>query len=183
MPGLRRRLHQGLLPPLRGDRQQRLRAARGREVDLLSSDLTDWTITFVDTGLNSSIGERLRRVRHLVEGDEYFLANYADVLSDVPLPDVVATFLAGDATASLTAVPPQSSFHVLDIGEDDRVSGLQPVSRFPIWENGGFFVFRPELFDALLPGRTSSTARSPGWPRPASSPPTGTPGSGCRPTR
>lgn len=124
----------------------------GREVELLSSDLTDWTVTFVDTGLDSGIGERLRRVRHLVEDDEYFLANYADVLSDVPLPEVVATFLAGDATASLTAVPPQSSFHVLDIGEDDRVSGLQPVSRFPIWENGGFFVFRPELFDALLPG-------------------------------
>jgi glucose-1-phosphate cytidylyltransferase len=124
----------------------------GRHVELLGSDLADWRITFVDTGLNSSIGERLRRVQPHLNGDEYFLANYADVLSDLVLPEVVARFRESGAVASLTAVPPQSSFHVLQIGEEERVTGLRPVSQFPLWENGGFFVFRREIFDALRPG-------------------------------
>lgn len=124
----------------------------GREVELLKSDLADWRITFVDTGLHSSIGERLRRVRTHLEDDEFFLANYADVLSDIPLPDVVDQFRASGAVASLTAVPPQSSFHVLQFDDGQRVTGIRPVSEFPLWENGGFFVFRREIFGALLPG-------------------------------
>ncbi|MGY1635508.1 sugar phosphate nucleotidyltransferase [Geodermatophilus sp. SYSU D00742] len=124
----------------------------GQQVDLLRSDLADWRITFLDTGLHSSIGERLRRVRPHLEGEDYFLANYADVLSDIPLPEVIDRFRASGAVASLTAVPPQSSFHVLEIDECERVSGIRPVSQFPIWENGGFFVFRWDIFDVLLPG-------------------------------
>jgi glucose-1-phosphate cytidylyltransferase len=34
----------------------------GRNVQLISSDIDDWKITFVDTGLNASIGERLKAV-------------------------------------------------------------------------------------------------------------------------
>ena len=55
---------------------------RGGQVELLGSDVQDWTITFVHTGLDSPIGERLRRVRRHVEQEEMFLANYADVLTD-----------------------------------------------------------------------------------------------------
>lgn len=124
----------------------------GRDVELLGSDLADWKITFVDTGMHSSIGERLRRVRPYLEGEEYFLANYADVLSDLPLHRVVDRFQASDAVASLTAVPPQSSFHVLQMDDQDQVLKLRAVSQFPLWENGGFFVFRQELFDVLYPG-------------------------------
>ncbi len=124
----------------------------GTDVELLGSDLAQWRITFVDTGLHSSIGERLRRLRPHLDDDEYFLANYADVLSDLPLHEVVDRFKTSGATALLTAVPPQSSFHVLEIDDEERVSGLRPVSQFPLWENGGFFVFRRELFDALVPG-------------------------------
>ena len=55
---------------------------RGGGVELLGSDIQDWTITFVHTGLDSPIGERLRRVRAHVEGEDMFLANYADVLTE-----------------------------------------------------------------------------------------------------
>ena len=58
---------------------------RKGEVELQGSDIADWTIHFVHTGLESPIGERLRRVRHLVEDEEMFLANYADVLTDAPI--------------------------------------------------------------------------------------------------
>ena len=54
----------------------------GANVHLLKTDIHDWNITFVDTGLRASIGERLRAVRHLLADDEMFLANYGDTLTD-----------------------------------------------------------------------------------------------------
>jgi len=53
----------------------------GHRVELLAEDIRDWRITFVDTGLTSNIGERLRRVAPFLDGDETFLANYSDGLS------------------------------------------------------------------------------------------------------
>jgi glucose-1-phosphate cytidylyltransferase len=116
---------------------------------LFRTDISDWRITFVDTGLNSTIGERLRRVRRFVEDEEMFLANYADVFTDAPLPDLIARFEASSAAACLLAVPPQSSHHVVDIGEDGRVTRIIPMQDLRQWENGGYFVLRPEIFDHL----------------------------------
>lgn len=125
----------------------------GRTVELLASDIRDWKINFIDTGLNSPIGERLRRVRHLVADDELFLANYADVLTDAPLDDMVARMRGSDATASLLAVPPQSAFHCLEFGDDEtRVANIRAVNTMPLWENGGYFVLRQGIFDKLPPG-------------------------------
>src|SRR6266545_4816942 len=59
----------------------------GKRIELLTSDIHDWRITFVDTGMHSNIGTRLARVKHLVEKEEMFLANYADGLSDLPLDE------------------------------------------------------------------------------------------------
>lgn len=124
----------------------------GGEVSLLRSDIQDWTITFVHTGLNSGIGERLRRVRQYVENDEIFLANYADVLTDLPLNEMVDAFKASDAVASLLAVQPQAAFHCVELSEGDRVSGIRTLQDMPLWENGGYFALRPEVFDYLPPG-------------------------------
>ena len=49
----------------------------GKTVQPLTSDIADWRITFVDTGLHSNIGQRLLRVRKHLEGESEFLANYA----------------------------------------------------------------------------------------------------------
>jgi len=123
-----------------------------RDLQLFSTDISDWRITFVDTGLNSPIGERLRRVRRFVEDEPIFLANYADVLTDAPLPDMIERFTASSAVASLLAVPPQSSHHVVEIGEDGLISLVTPMRDLRQWENGGYFALRPEIFDHLNEG-------------------------------
>lgn len=123
-----------------------------RDIKLFSTDISDWRITFVDTGLTSSIGERLRRVRRFVDDDPMFLANYADVLTNAPLPDMIGRFEASSAVGSLLAVPLQSSHHVVDIGADGLVTRLTPMRDSRQWENGGYFVFRPEIFDHLQAG-------------------------------
>jgi glucose-1-phosphate cytidylyltransferase len=123
-----------------------------RQVKLFKTDISDWRITFVDTGLNSAIGERLRRVRRFVDGDDMFLANYADVFTDAPLPDMIDRFAASSAVVSLLAVPPQSSHHVVDVGDDGLITQVTAVKDLRQWENGGYFVLRPEIFDHLYEG-------------------------------
>ena len=88
-------------------------------------------------------------MRHYVEGEEMFLANYADVLTDMPLNDMIDEFKRSDAVGSLVAVPPQSAFHCVDVGENDRISTIRSVQEMPLWENGGYFALRPEIFDHL----------------------------------
>lgn len=124
----------------------------GRTVKLITSDIVNWRITFVNTGLNATIGERLLRVREYVEDDEVFLANYADVLTDAPLPELVAELENSDAVGMLLAVPPQSSFHVARVDEDHKVRELKSVHTLPIRENGGYFVLRREIFNYLGEG-------------------------------
>ena len=123
-----------------------------RDVQLFSKDISDWRVTFVDTGLNSPIGERLRRVRRFVEDEPMFLANYADVLTNAPLPDMIERFQASSAEAALLAVPPQSSHHVVDIGEDGLITQVTPMRDLRQWENGGYFILRPGVFDVLNEG-------------------------------
>lgn len=123
------------------------------EVSYLSTDVADWRITFVNTGLATPIGERLRRVAGHLDGEEFFLANYADVLTDAPLDRMIDEFTASDALASLLAVPPQSAFHIVDVDDGHRVSGIRSVADMPIRENGGYFVMRRELLDELEPGQ------------------------------
>ncbi|MDF0530668.1 glucose-1-phosphate cytidylyltransferase [Tsukamurella sp. 8F] len=123
--------------------------AKGGQVELLSTDMSEWTITFVDTGLESPIGERLRRVRPYLDGEEYFLANYADVLSDAPMNKIIEKFSASGAGASMLIVPPQSSFHCVDVDDSGSVTSITAVSKLPIWENGGYFVLTQEVFDLL----------------------------------
>jgi glucose-1-phosphate cytidylyltransferase len=124
----------------------------GEHIELLASDISEWRITFVDTGIDTAIGERLRRVKRFLDDDEVFLANYGDVLTDAPMNDIVDRVLATDATASLLAVRPQDSFHVVDIDSASRITGFTPVSDMQMRINGGYFVLRQDIFDYLHEG-------------------------------
>jgi len=124
----------------------------GRDITLHSSDITDWNVTFIDTGLKSTIGERLMRVRSYVEGEEMFLANYADTLTDAPLDELIAGFAESDSVAVSLAVPPVSTHHVLEIDDAGMVTGVREVRELMQWENGGYFVLRQGIFDELREG-------------------------------
>jgi len=124
----------------------------GREINMHSTDISEWNIAFIDTGLSSSIGERLIRVREYVQGEEIFLANYADTLTDAPLDQMIETFRASGATASMIAVPPVSTHHVVEIDDAGQVTGVREVSELMQFENGGYFILRQGIFDALVEG-------------------------------
>ena len=124
----------------------------GEHIEMLETDISDWTITFIDTGMDTAIGERLRRVRPYLEDDEVFLANYGDVLTDAPLNNQVDEFLKTDAVAQFIAVRPQDSFHVVRVDAAGQVNGIEPVADMDMRINGGYFVLRQGIFDYLEPG-------------------------------
>jgi len=124
----------------------------GKHVDLLGSDIHDWRITFVDTGATTNIGGRLRAVRKHLEGEEVFLANYTDNLSDLDLAAMQAAFARSGAVAGFLCVRPNFSFHLVTTGEGDLVDGINSVHETEVWSNGGYFILRKEIFDYMRDG-------------------------------
>jgi glucose-1-phosphate cytidylyltransferase len=124
----------------------------GRRIELLEEAVDDWRITFVDTGMHSNLGERLMRVRHLLQDEEIFLANYSDGLSDLPLDGYLGKFCEGNAVASFLSVRPSQSFHAVRTDDRGLVTAIEPVNASDYWINGGFFCLRQEIFDYIQPG-------------------------------
>ena len=124
----------------------------GKQVELLKSDIHDWRITFVDTGVTSNIGERLMAVRRHLAGEEYFLANYADGLTDCPLDQMVDFVKARGVTAGCLATKPSTSFHALQLGPDQRITRIEDLRESGVRLNGGYFVLRQDVFEAMRPG-------------------------------
>ncbi len=128
----------------------------GRRVRLMTDDTSDWSITFVDTGSRANIGERLAAVRPYLGNDELFLANYADGVTDAPLPDMIEHLQhereRSNAVATFLRVRPSQTFHCIDAEEDGVVTGIRAVRECDIWINAGFFVLHQEVFDYMRPG-------------------------------
>jgi glucose-1-phosphate cytidylyltransferase len=124
----------------------------GRKIELLTSDIDDWRITFVETGLQSNLGQRLLRVRDFLHDEEMFLANYSDGLCDLPLDRYIDDFTRRDAVASFVAVRTAQSFHAVQVQDGGLVTGLGKLRESDFWINGGYFVFRQRIFDVINEG-------------------------------
>lgn len=123
----------------------------GRDVELINTDIKDWSITFVETGTTSCIGERLRRVAPHLQGEEHFLANYSDGLTDLNLNLLIDQHLENNATASFLSVPPTQSFHTVLMDESGKVSEINQIGSSDVWMNGGYFVLSNEIFNYMNP--------------------------------
>ncbi len=125
----------------------------GKRLQLFNSDIQDWRITFADTGINSNIGQRLKAVEKYLEGEDDFLANYSDGLTDVSLPAQLEHFRQSGKTGSFLCVRPNLSYHLVSLQEDNEglVSGIHAINSGTIRINGGFFIFKKRIFDYIGP--------------------------------
>lgn len=124
----------------------------GKNIQYLNRDIDDWTITFVETGATTNVGERLKAVESHLQGEEVFLANYGDGLSDVPLPTMLENFHRSNALASLLLVQPTATFDLVQSEPGGIVTDIRQLSRTDIWINGGFFIMRNDVFRYIQPG-------------------------------
>ena len=123
----------------------------GKKLDLYSSDIQDWRITFADTGIETNIGQRLKAVEKYLEGETEFFANYSDGLTDLPLPQQLDHFRKHDKIASFLAVCPNMSYHTVSLHEGDSnlVSAIHAINNGTVRINGGFFIFKNSIFDYI----------------------------------
>jgi glucose-1-phosphate cytidylyltransferase len=124
----------------------------GSNVETLGDSHQDFRVTLIDTGAWRSIGERLFAVKAHLQGEEMFLANYSDGLSDVDLPAMIETFKQSGKVACFVAARPNFSLHLVEMEGDGRVNGIRSTRDSDLWINGGFFVFRSQIFDYLRDG-------------------------------
>lgn len=124
----------------------------GKDIKLLNSDIQDWIITFVDTGLHANIGQRMMAVKKYLDGDDVFLANYGDGLTDLPFEDYLKACLERDAIASFVGIRTSDSFHAVHASPDGTTVNFGQVSDTEFWVNGGYFVFKKEIFDYIKEG-------------------------------
>jgi glucose-1-phosphate cytidylyltransferase len=115
-------------------------------------DMRDWRVTFVDTGADANIAERLMAVRPLLRGEETFLANYADCLTDHPLPDLIEDAWDRRAVGAFLATRPGTGLRLVEQDADGTVRGFRPAEETALRVNGGFFVFDRDIFDHIRPG-------------------------------
>ncbi len=122
----------------------------GKNLQLLGSDIDDWRITFVSTGVHSNIGQRLKAVQSHLQGEEVFLANYSDGLTDLPLPEQLAHFREQGKVASFMCVRPNLSYHVVSLQPGSNLVGdIHPIDNGDVRVNGGYFIFRKEIFEYM----------------------------------
>jgi len=124
----------------------------GKDIELFNSDIDDWNITFVDTGLASNIGQRLMLVKEHLGDDEMFMANYSDGLTDLPLDDHVNHFKKSDAVASFISVKPSQSFHTVKVNDEGYVTDIAHMNDSNIWINAGYMILKKAIFDYMKPG-------------------------------
>ena len=124
----------------------------GKVLQLYSSDIDDWSVTFVDTGTNSNIGQRLKAVQKYLEGEEVFLANYSDGLTDLPINRQIEYFEKDQKVASFLCVKPNLSSHFVTLDNDGVVQAIKDINQSDIRINGGYFVFRKDIFQFMKDG-------------------------------
>lgn len=124
----------------------------GEKIELKNSDIQSWRITFVDTGMHSNIGQRLLRVREYLDGEEVFLANYSDGLTNMDLNQQIEHFKSHDKIASFLSVKPNLSYHAITLKKGDLVGGMKPFTSCDIRINGGFFILKNHIFKYINEG-------------------------------
>ena len=108
-----------------------------------------WKVTLVDTGLNSMIGGRIKRIIPYVKDDEAFCLTYGDGVGNVNISESIELHKAKGKLATVTAVQPPGRFGALKLNGSE-VTGFQekPMGDGG-WINGGFFVLSPKVVDYI----------------------------------
>ena len=108
----------------------------------------DWSVTLVDTGLDTMTGGRIKRLQSFI-GNETFMLTYGDGVADINLDEVLKFHKSHGKMVTLSAVRPAARFGDLEF-DGDRVSSFQEKSQLHEgWINGGFFIIEPEFFDLI----------------------------------
>ncbi len=119
-----------------------------------------WTVTLVDTGEDTMIGGRIKRILPFVKDDEAFCCTYGDGVGDIDISRTIREHRNSGLKATVTGVQPPGRFGALQIA-DDKVYGFQEKPEGDGgWINGGYFVLSPKVGE-YIEGDTTVWEREP----------------------
>jgi glucose-1-phosphate cytidylyltransferase len=118
----------------------------------------DWVVHLVDTGLESSTGGRVARVRDYLE-DETFMLTYGDGLANVDIRGLLALHYKCGRTVTLTAVRPPARFGGLIMNGNSVAQFTEKPQIGEGWINGGFMVMEPKVLDYISSDQTNLEAQ------------------------
>jgi glucose-1-phosphate cytidylyltransferase len=105
---------------------------------------TDWSVTALETGLNTQTGGRVGQAMSKF-ANQKVIVTYGDGLANVNIESLLRFHNSHGKLATVTAVRPPVRFGHLDI-KDNKVIRFGEKHQSDVgWINGGFFVFEPEV--------------------------------------
>ena len=123
-----------------------------KEVNYLNRN-KNWNIKYLNTGLNTMTGGRIKRVKkYLGKKDNVFCLSYGDGLSDININKLIKFHKKNNKIVTLTAVKYKNPKGVLNIKTNLKISAIKekPVE----YINGGFFVVSKNVFKFLKNDQT-----------------------------
>lgn len=117
--------------------------------DNATSIVDDFKITFVDTGLDSLPGERILRLKNYIPEGEDFMVTYGDGVADINIKDLVQFHKKQKTIGTITGVHPRSKYGLLRIKKEGIARKFVEKPVLNDWVNGGFMVFKKEIFTYL----------------------------------
>ncbi len=124
----------------------------GKDLKLFSSDIHDWNITFAETGMHSNVGQRLKAVEKYLVGEELFLVNYSDGLTDLKLPELIDFSKQHGKIATFVSAKPNLTYHVVAAGSDGVVTEIKAIRDSALRINTGYFVLKQDIFNYVRDG-------------------------------
>jgi len=122
-------------------------------------EIDNFSITFVDTGIDTLPGERILRCKdYIPEEDNDFMVSYGDGVSDINIEKLVDFHKKQNTLASLTGVHPSSKFGIVQVSADNKVKGFDEKPIMSEWINGGFMVFNKKAFSYFKEGEMEHPA-------------------------
>jgi glucose-1-phosphate cytidylyltransferase len=106
-----------------------------------------WKIKFINTGLHTMTGGRVKRIKKYLINEKNFCLSYGDGLSNVNIKKLIKFHLKNKKIATLTAVKYKNPKGILSINKTSNVSDIKEKPTEYI--NGGFFVLSRKIFKFL----------------------------------
>lgn len=123
------------------------------------SEIDNFTITFVDTGLETQPGERILKCKkYIPEEDTNFMVTYGDGVSDIDIKKLADFHVKQNTIGTITGVHPRSKFGTVELDGENLIKTFSEKPVLNDWVNGGYMVFQRGFFDYLQNGQTEHPA-------------------------
>lgn len=118
---------------------------RSNQMEVHQNSAEPWRVTLVDTGEETMIGGRIKRILPFVENDEAFCLTYGDGVGNVNIRELIDFHRREARLATVTATQPPGRFGSINFEGNRVVSFTEKPMGDGGWINGGFFVLSPQV--------------------------------------